>query len=93
MQTILVHCSFKIGPMTSGGNIFNDFPETVPTREITTTIGQDFSRFLVGGRGPVSWMGATLQHLYHRRESDVATGSLEPCVTRMQARHAESGLL
>jgi len=27
-----VHFSFK---MTSGGNSFNDFPETVPTREIT----------------------------------------------------------
>jgi len=39
--------------MTSGGNYFNDFPETVPTKEITTKIENTF-RFLVRGRGPIS---------------------------------------
>jgi len=29
--------------MTSGGNSFNDFPEIVPTGEITTKNGEDFS--------------------------------------------------
>jgi len=28
--------------MTSGGNNFNDFPEIVPTREITTNIEKIF---------------------------------------------------
>jgi len=37
--------------MASGGNNFNDFPEIVPTREITTDIEKTF---LVRGRGPVS---------------------------------------
>jgi len=31
--------------VTSGGNSFNDFPETVPTREITTDIGKTFVVF------------------------------------------------
>jgi len=31
--------------MTSGGNDFNDFPETVPTRETTTKIEQTFLVF------------------------------------------------
>jgi len=39
--------------MTSGGNSFNDFPEIVPTREITTTTEKTFI-FLVRGRGPIS---------------------------------------
>ena len=37
--------------MTSDGNNFNDFPEIVPTREITTKIEKTFL-FLVRGRGP-----------------------------------------
>ena len=40
--------------MTSSGNNFNDFPEIVPTREVTTKIEKSF--FLVRGRGPVSWV-------------------------------------
>jgi len=41
--------------MTSAGKNVNDFPEIVSTREITTKIDrEDFSRFLVRGRGPVS---------------------------------------
>jgi len=39
--------------MTSGGNYFNDFPETVPTKEITTKIENTFL-VLVRGRGPIS---------------------------------------
>jgi len=35
--------------MTSGGNRFNDFPEIVPSREITTKI-EKTSRLLVHGR-------------------------------------------
>jgi len=31
--------------MTSGGNYFNDFPETVPTKEITTKIETTFLVF------------------------------------------------
>jgi len=31
--------------MTFGGNNFNDFPEIVPTREITTKIKKTFFRF------------------------------------------------
>ena len=31
--------------MTSGGNNFNDFPEIVPTREITTRIEKTFIVF------------------------------------------------
>jgi len=31
--------------MTSGGNNFNDFPEIVPTREITTKIEKTFLVF------------------------------------------------
>ena len=42
--------------MTSSGNNFNDFPELVPTREITTKMEKTFL-FLVNGRGPISWMG------------------------------------
>ena len=42
--------------MTSSGNNFNDFPELVPTREITTKMEKTFL-FLVYGRGPISWMG------------------------------------
>jgi len=38
--------------MTSGGNNFNDFPEVVPTREITTEIEKIF--FLVRDSGPIS---------------------------------------
>jgi len=38
--------------MASGGYTFNDFPEIVPSREITTKIDKTF--FIVGGRGPVS---------------------------------------
>jgi len=33
--------------MTSGGNNFNDFPETVPTREIATETGKTFLDFSV----------------------------------------------
>jgi len=36
----------------------------VPTREITTKIEKTFL-FLVGGRGPISWMGLMLQHQQH----------------------------
>jgi len=36
--------------MTSAGNYFNDFPEIVPTREITTKIEKIFL-VLVRGRG------------------------------------------
>ena len=32
--------------MTSGGNNFNDFPEVVPTREITTGTEKTFLVFL-----------------------------------------------
>jgi len=39
--------------MTSGGNKFNDFPEIVPTREITTKEEKNFL-FLVRGRGRIS---------------------------------------
>jgi len=38
--------------MTSGSNSFNDFPEIVPTREITTNTEKIF-HFLVRGRGPI----------------------------------------
>jgi len=31
--------------MTSGGNSYNDFPETAPTREITTKIEKTFIVF------------------------------------------------
>jgi len=31
--------------MTSGGNYFNDFPDTVPNREITTKIEKTFLVF------------------------------------------------
>jgi len=47
--------------MTSGGDSFNDFPEILPTREITTKTEKTFL-FLVNGREPVSWMGPMLQH-------------------------------
>jgi len=48
--------------MTSGGNSCNDFPEIVPTREITTKLEKTFL-FLVRGRGgPISRMGLMLQH-------------------------------
>jgi len=40
--------------MTSGGKNFNDFPEIVPTREITPKSLEDFSRSPVRGRGPIS---------------------------------------
>ena len=39
--------------MTSGGNSFNDVPEIVPTREITTKTDKIFL-FLVRGRWPIS---------------------------------------
>jgi len=39
--------------MTSCGNNFNDFPEIVPTREITTKTEKTFL-ILVCGRGPIS---------------------------------------
>ena len=39
--------------MTSGGNSFNDFPEIVATREITTKIEKIFL-FLVRGCWPIS---------------------------------------
>jgi len=47
--------------MTSGGNNFNDFPEILPTGEITTKTEKTFL-FLVRGRGPISSMGLMLQH-------------------------------
>jgi len=40
----------------AGGNNFNYFFETVPTRIITTKIEKSFL-FLVRGRGPISWTG------------------------------------
>jgi len=49
--------------MASGGYTFNDFPQIVPTKEITTKIDKPF--FLVGGSGPVSSMGLMLQHQQH----------------------------
>jgi len=39
--------------MTSGGNNADDFPEIVPTREITTKKEKTFL-FLARGRGPIS---------------------------------------
>ena len=33
---------FRFKIMTSGGNSFSDFPEIVPTREITTSIERTF---------------------------------------------------
>jgi len=39
--------------MTSGGNDFYDFPEIVPTEEITNKIEKNFI-FVVRGRGPIS---------------------------------------
>jgi len=39
--------------MTSGGNNFTDFPEIVPTREITAKIDKNFL-FLIRGCGPIS---------------------------------------
>jgi len=39
--------------MTSGGNNFNDLPETVPTREITTKKEKTFL-FVVRGLGHIS---------------------------------------
>jgi len=50
----MVHFSFQ--NITSGGNNFNDFPETVPTREITTKIEETFLAF-----SSVA-MGLMLQH-------------------------------
>jgi len=47
--------------MTSGGNNFNDFPETVPTSQLQIKI-EKIILFLVRGRGPISWMGPMLQH-------------------------------
>ena len=44
--------------MTSGGNNFNDFPEIVPIREITTKTRKTFL-FIVRGRGPISWVVPT----------------------------------
>jgi len=35
--------------MTFDGNNFNDFPDIVLTREITTKNRKDFSRFLIRG--------------------------------------------
>jgi len=57
--------------MTSGGNNFNDFPEIVPTREMTTKI-EKTSCFHVGGRGPISWMGSMQQHRQYPAESVTA---------------------
>jgi len=49
--------------MTSGGNNFNDFPETVPTREIATKIEKTFLVFSsVAVQGPICRMGPVLQH-------------------------------
>jgi len=47
--------------MTSGGDKFNDFPESVPTTEITTQTEKTFL-FLIGGRGAIFGMGLMLQH-------------------------------
>jgi len=46
--------------MASGGYTFNDFPQIVPTNEITTKLDKTF--FLIGGSGPISSMGLMLQH-------------------------------
>jgi len=53
--------AFQLVNMTSGGNSFNNYPEIVPAREITTKIAKTFL-FLVRGRGPMSGMGPMLQH-------------------------------
>jgi len=46
--------------MTSGGNNFNDFPEIVPTREITTKVEKTFLVFSsVAVQGPISQMDPT----------------------------------
>jgi len=46
--------------MTSGGNNFNDFLEIVYTNQRNHNQNrEDFSRFPVCGRGPVSWTGLT----------------------------------
>jgi len=45
--------AFYLYNMVPGGNNFNDFPEIVPTREITAKMDKTFL-FLVPSRGPFS---------------------------------------
>jgi len=57
-----IRCILALKYTTSGGNNFNDFPEIVPTRKITTKTEKTFL-FVIHGR--ISSMGAMLQHQQH----------------------------
>ena len=65
--------------MTSRGNYFNDFPEIVPTREITAKTEKIFL-FVVRDRGPISWMFE--KSTYFLEWAYTAAASIAPALIR-----------